>query len=130
MTDSEKSKRRVKVRGEDVEVVVEVDSSETSLNILHSLPATVKASLWGDEVYFSLPVECCCTNMHEVVQKGDVAYWDTGKAMCLFFGPTPASRGDEIRPASAVHVFGRVVGDPTVLAKVGQGEQLTVEIDE
>ncbi|MGB9298957.1 MAG: cyclophilin-like family protein, partial [Anaerolineae bacterium] len=60
----------------------------------------------------------------EVVERGDLGYWPPGKAICLFFGPTPASRGDEIRPASPVTVFGRVVGDTSALKTVQDGSQV------
>ena len=63
----------------------------------------------------------------EVVEIGDVAYWPSGQALCVFFGHTPASRGDEIRPASAVNVIGSVEGDPTVLKQVKAGSHVRVE---
>ncbi|NIM04267.1 MAG: hypothetical protein GTN69_04395 [Armatimonadetes bacterium] len=119
--------KRIKIRAKKVEVIAELDNSDTSQSVMESLPAQATANLWGDEIYFTLPVECCQTNMQEVVEMGDIGYWVPGQAMCLFFGPTPASRGDEIRPASKVHVFGKIVGDPTVLRAVGEGEQLTLE---
>ena len=58
---------------------------------------------------------------------GDLGYWPPGKALCLFFGPTPASQGDEIRPASAVNVVGKLEGDPTVLKRVRPGSRVIVE---
>ena len=58
---------------------------------------------------------------------GDLAYWPPGKAFCIFFGPTPMSQGNEIRPASAVNVVGRVVGDATALKKVRGGSRVTIE---
>jgi len=45
-------------------------------------------------------VEAELENGQEVVELGDLGYWPPGQAFCLFFGPTPASQGDEIRPAS------------------------------
>ena len=63
----------------------------------------------------------------EVVEKGDLAYWPPGSAFCIFYGPTPASRGDEIRAASPVTVFGRLLGDPTVFKPVRSGTTVRVE---
>ena len=63
----------------------------------------------------------------EVVEMGDVGYWPPGQALCLFFGPTPMSRGEEIRPASPVNVIGKIDGDPTVLRSVISGAGVTVE---
>ena len=62
-----------------------------------------------------------------VVELGDIAYWPPGSAFCIFFGRTPMSRGDEIRPASEVNVFGRIEGDPKVFKKVKGGDQVAIE---
>jgi hypothetical protein len=58
---------------------------------------------------------------------GDLGYWAPGSAMCIFFGPTPVSRGNEIRPASPVNVFGKVTGDATVFKAVRSGESVLIE---
>ena len=58
---------------------------------------------------------------------GDLGYWPPGSAFCIFFGPTPMSEGQEIRPASPVNVFGRVVGNATVFTKVRAGTAIKVE---
>ena len=66
-------------------------------------------------------------NGQEVVNLGDLGYWPEGNAFCIFFGPTPVSKGNEIRPASAVNIFGRVTADPKVFQKVKRGEPVTIE---
>ena len=58
---------------------------------------------------------------------GDLGYWPPDSGFCIFFGPTPASTGDEIRPASAVNVFGCVTGDPTAFRKVRAGARVRLE---
>ena len=62
----------------------------------------------------------------ETVELGTIGYWPPGHALCLFFGPTPASRGDEIRPASPVNVIGRIDGDPRVLKAVQSSSPVSV----
>jgi len=62
----------------------------------------------------------------ELVSLGDIGYWPPGKAMCLFFGKTPISRGDEIRPASPVNIIGKVEGDLKLLRKVKDGEEIII----
>jgi hypothetical protein len=62
-----------------------------------------------------------------VVSIGDLGYWPDGNAFCIFFGPTPVSKGDEIRPASPVTVFGKVTGDAEALKKVAAGIRITVK---
>jgi len=56
-----------------------------------------------------------------------LGYWPTGHAFCIFFGPTPASRGNEIRAASAVNVIGKVSGDPKIFLKVRDGAKITLD---
>ena len=82
---------------------------------------------WGDEIYFGIPVKAKAENPCETVELGDLAYWPPGSAFCIFFGPTPMSRGSEIRPASAVNVFGRIDGDARAFARVRSGTTVKVE---
>jgi len=63
----------------------------------------------------------------ELVEVGDLGYWPSGNAFCIFFGPTPVSRGNEVRPASAVNVIGRVSGDARVFQKVPSGSKMRIE---
>jgi hypothetical protein len=58
---------------------------------------------------------------------GDLGYWPTGKALCIFFGPTPISKRDEIRPASAVNIVGKIVGDPKIFKKISSGTKVSVK---
>jgi hypothetical protein len=110
-----------------VQVVAELNDSVTAEKLWAALPMEAAASTWGDEIYFQVPLGAEEEDAREVVDMGAVAYWPPGSALCLFFGPTPASRGDEIRPASAVNVVGKVVGDPTVMRRVRPGERVVVE---
>jgi len=71
--------------------------------------------VWGDEVYFDVPVDAGLENGQDLVELGDVACWPQGKALCIFFGRTPIGEGDEIRPISPVTVVGRVTADGETL---------------
>lgn len=68
------------------------------------LPLEGSATRWGEELYFSVPVDIDPDETREEVPVGAVAYWPQGPALCLFWGPTPASRGDEPRAAGPVAV--------------------------
>ena len=103
------------------------ENPRTAQAVWDALPIEARASTWGDEIYFSIPVEAEAENPREVVELGDIGYWPPGSAFCIFFGPTPASQGDEIRPASPVNVFGKVIGDPKVFKKVRSGERVNLE---
>jgi uncharacterized protein len=117
----------IRIKAGQVSAQAELNDSATAQAVAKALPIRTRMDTWGDEIYFSIPVSMGADNPREVVQAGDLAYWPPGKAFCIFWGPTPASRGDEIRPASAVNVIGRVVGDPTVFGSVPSGA--TVEIE-
>lgn len=111
------------------EVVVEfIDKNKkTQEAIIKALPFESEANLWGEEVYFSTPVSVDLESPQEVVKVGDVGYWPPGKAICLFFGLTPISTSiNEIKPASPVNVFGRIVKGLDVLRKVREGEKIRV----
>ena len=103
-------------------------SPNTFRRIVEALPIESTAMRWGDEVYFEIPVRVSEENAVEVVEKGTIAYWPPGCCLCIFWGPTPASRRpDEIRPASPVNVVGHVLGDPTVFSRVKPGDRIRVE---
>jgi len=104
-----------------------LNDSETAHLVWAALPISASASIWGDEIYFRIDLSASEQDAQEVVDIGDVAFWPPGQALCLFFGPTPMSVGDEIRPASAVNVIGRIVGDPTKLKAVPAGAGVLVE---
>ena len=111
----------------EVEAELTDENPETAKAIWEALPLEARANTWGDEIYFSIPVSIEAENLKAVVDLGDLGYWPPGNAFCIFFGPTPMSRGDEIRPASPVNVFGRVIGDPKVFKAVRGGEKVKLE---
>ena len=104
-----------------------LDGSRTARAIWDALPIEAPASTWGDEIYFKIPVALPEDDAREVVDRGDVGYWPPGQAFCIFFGRTPASRGDEIRPASAVNVFGRIDGDAAAFKAVRAGTRVRLD---
>jgi uncharacterized protein len=112
-----------------VTIFASLGDSPTARAVLAALPVTGRASTWGDEIYFGIPVDADEEpRASAVVEVGDVAYWPPGSALCLFFGPTPASRGNEIRAASAVNAVGRIEGDATVLREVRDGTPVRVDL--
>lgn len=99
----------------------------TARRIYQALPLQAVARTWGDEIYFEVPVEeALDESAQEVVAAGDLGCWPSGPALCVFFGPTPISRPGEIRPASAVNMVGRLLGEPAVFKGVSEGMAITV----
>jgi len=119
--------KRILIRAGQVQVSAELNDTRTADAIWNALPLSATGNTWGDEIYFSIPVKLDEENARATVALGDLGYWPPGHAFCMFFGPTPVSRGKEIRPASPVNVFGHIVGDPTVLRQVQDGEKVTLE---
>jgi len=119
--------RKIKIKAGAIEVVAELNETKTAEAIWEVLPIKGSVNCWGDEIYFSIPVSLEPEDAQELVSLGDLGYWPPGTAFCLFFGPTPMSRGQEIRPASPVNVFGRIIGDAKVLRQVASGTEITVD---
>jgi len=119
--------RAIKITAGGVSATGELNDSRAAAAIAAKLPITAKAETWGDEIYFGMPFAAPSDAPQETVALGDLGYWPPGKAFCIFFGRTPVSQGDEIRPASAVTVVGRVTGDPRVFKKVRAGTGVTIE---
>lgn len=120
-------KRQIRIKAGSVIALAELSNTETADAIWQALPLSSKANTWGDEIYFSIPLKIELEAGQEIVSLGDLGYWPPGSAFCIFFGPTPVSSQDQIRAASAVDVFGRLIDDPKVFKKVKVGEGIVVE---
>ena len=99
-------------------VPAELNDTDTALAIIENLPIEAEFSTWGDEIYFSIPVKMGLQDGVDVVEMGELGYWPPGNAFCIFYGATPGSTEDEIRPASPVNRIGNVNGDPKVFKKL------------
>jgi uncharacterized protein len=120
--------RSLKIRGEEAEITVELGAGPTAQALWEVLPLESRASLWGEEIYFPIPLSVEGEpDAREEVEVGTVAYWPPGVALCLFFGPTPASTDDNPRAASPVTVVGEVVDGIEDCRRVSSGELLRVE---
>jgi hypothetical protein len=123
--------RKIKIVSEKVGIVeaelVEEKNPKTVKAVWDALPIEARANTWGDEIYFSIPVRLKAENAQPTVEIGDIGYWPPGQGFCIFFGPTPMSHGNEIRPANPVNVFGKVKGEPRVFRKVRDGDKIRIE---
>ncbi|MBN1532408.1 MAG: hypothetical protein JXA20_07085 [Spirochaetes bacterium] len=103
----------------------------TAAALYDALPLGGSANRWGDELYFQVPYGMPLEpDAREILEPGELAYWPVGRALCIFFGPTPASADERPRAYSPVNVFGRITGDPGVLRRIPQGTEITVRKDE
>lgn len=97
-------------------------------SIAKALPIVASPSEWGDEFYFEIPVsEPLDTTATTSVKIGDIGYWPPGRALAIFFGPTPMSTADDPVPASAVNLVARIEGDATVLRKAKGAREIRID---
>jgi len=102
-------------------------SPNTCKSILDSLPFSVNAHVWGEEIYTDeSPISQSEENAKSLVDLNDVAYWPSGKAICLFFGPTPIGKKGEIKPYSPVNIVGKITDpDKSILENFTDGTKIS-----
>ena len=128
-------KYRIKVEiPKNENINLELDDSlspQTVKSILEKLPFTVGANLWGQEIYTDeSPINVGEENAKPLVELNDVAFWPTGKAICLFYGPTPIGKNGEIKPYSPVNVIGKIINpNKQILSKLKDGTKITFTKD-
>jgi len=119
---------KIRITGGSVEAEAELLDNQTARRIHDALPIEASANTWGDEIYFTIPVDCDREeDARAEVEVGDLGYWLAGSGFCIFFGRTPMSSGDKPVAASEVNVFGKVIGDPTVFKSVRSGDKVLLE---
>ncbi|TET09509.1 hypothetical protein E3J84_05085 [Candidatus Aerophobetes bacterium] len=119
--------KKIKIIAGEIERIAILNDSPMAQVLWKSLPLESSVNRWGDEIYFSTSLKEAGGEKREVVDKGDIAFWSPGSALCIFFGLTPASRGEEIRPASEVILVGKVEGDLEEFKKVEDGKRIRIE---
>jgi len=119
---------KIRITVQDVTLNAELFDTACAREIAAALPIITSPNEWGDEFYFEIPVsfppdETATTR----VRVGDIGYWPPGKALAIFFGQTPMSKGNDPVPASAVNLVGKISGDATVLRNVKGAKKILVE---
>ena len=119
---------RIRITVGEVALEAELNDTATAAKIGEALPIRTSFNTWGDEIYFSIPVDAeLDDSSQEVVEIGDLGYWPPGNAFCVFFGLTPVSEPGRIMPASAVNVIGKVVGDATLFKQAMRAREVVLE---
>ena len=119
--------RRIQISAGSVTLPAELNDSPTAGQVWDALPIDGRASAWGDEIYFEIPVVAKqASDARADVTVGELGYWPLGRAFCIFFGPTPVSDGPAPRAYSPVNVLGRVIGDATAFRALRDGARVRI----
>jgi len=120
--------KTITIRAGTISMNAELNDKPTALKVWDALPIEGRANRWGDEIYFEIPVTAAQEpDAREDVEVGELGYWPVGRAFCIFFGPTPVSRGSQPRAYSPVNLLGRLQGDATLFRQVKSGETVIIE---
>ncbi len=122
---------KIRIISGEIRAEAELNEGPTAEAVWEVLPVKASARTWGDEVYFSVPVAAAAEpDARAEVAVGELGYWPSGEAFCIFFGPTPASTGSAPVAASPVNIIGRVLGDAAIFKSVQNGDSVRVEAAE
>ncbi len=122
------TERKIRITAGKVSVEAILNESPTATKIWDALPIEERGNTWGDEIYFSIPVDAKSEkDARDAVAVGELGYWPPGTAFCIFYGRTPASTDDRPRAASPVNIVGKVVGDATAFRAVSSGTRVKLE---
>ncbi|MCJ7607901.1 MAG: cyclophilin-like fold protein [Thermoplasmata archaeon] len=104
------------------------DETDTVTGLLESLPFESAVNRWGEEIYFDAPFSSPLeADARAEMDVGEVAFWPTGNALAIFFGPTPASTGPRPRAYSECNLVGRVLENASELTGIAPGTSVRIE---
>jgi uncharacterized protein len=93
-------------------------SPKISEAFFKALPMEGIANLWGEEVYFDVPLQMDNENPSPYATAGDICYWSPGPAFCIFFGKT--------QPYSAVNHMGKVTAGLEIFRSAAAGDRIVL----
>ncbi|NIA07814.1 MAG: hypothetical protein GWP14_09330 [Actinobacteria bacterium] len=121
--------QQISIISGEVELIAELNDSPSVQALVDILPLELRMSRWGDEYYGDCGLDVKEEPQARTLMKvGELAVWPPGSALCIFFGSTPASTGDEPVAASKVNPIGRVNSQLEPLKKLGSSIKVRVEL--
>ncbi|MEM3696231.1 MAG: cyclophilin-like fold protein [Candidatus Bathyarchaeia archaeon] len=125
MSAEEQEISRVKIKfiveglGEAEGELVRFLAPRTVDMLVRKLPIEGRAALWKEEVYFETPIKMGEEKAKSSVEKGTIAFWPMGSALCIFYG--------ESQPYSPVNVLGKITKNLELFKQVKSGTKIRVE---
>jgi len=122
--------KKIEIVFKENKIEAVLNDTMTSKKLLKILPIKSEVNLWGNEVYFEIPIEAELENGRELMEIGNIAFWPSGNAFCIFFGPTPAGNGSQPRAISPVTVIGKIISEDGIekLKKLTPSDSLEVRL--
>lgn len=112
----------------DLKLKAELNDSPSASKLKTLFPLELSMSRWGDEYYGDCGIEVKLSeDARDVMEVGELAIWPSGRALCIFFGPTPASKGDEPCAISPVNPVGKLDDNPEMLKDLGSSIRVKIE---
>ena len=109
----------IEISGRDKSVArIDDRNPRTAAKFYQILPIEAKAKLWGEEVYFEVPLELEDENPSPIAKSGDISYWSPGSAFCVFFGRT--------QPYSPVNHLGKVIEGLDLFESALNGDRIVL----
>ena len=123
--------KKIIIETGNIKLSAGLNDSQTAEAIYDLLPLSGSANVWGEEIYFSIPLHVDQSlDARQELNVGDLGFWPAGDKFCIFFGPTPVSTNEMPRSYSPVNVFGKITGDAAALKKVSSGDEVRIKKEE
>jgi len=87
--------------------------------LIRKLPLEGRAALHQNEVFFEVPIIMGEEKAKNTSNKGMLAYWPMGRALCIYLEKT--------RPYSTINPVGRITENLSVFSQVKSGTKIMVE---
>lgn len=121
--------KKIIISVENLNIPAHLNDTTTARQILKSLPLDGTVNVWGEEIYFEIPLNIELeADARADVEVGDLGYWPSGPAFCIFFGPTPVSIDEKPRAYSPVNIFGHLLGDASQLKIISNGSKIQITL--
>lgn len=126
MSSEETEISRVKVKfiiegvGEAEGELVRFLAPRTVDMIVRKLPIEGRAALYKEEIYFETPIKMGEEKAKSTVEKGTIAFWPMGSAICIFYGQS--------QPYSPVSNLGKITKNLELFSQVKSGTKVRMEL--